>query len=380
MNTIQRFPKLYKRSKTGAIQEWEISVYGNSIAVTHGQVGGALQTLEETIQEGKNVGKRNETTPEQQAYAEAQARHTKQLKKGYVDSLESAKAGETDAVITGGILPMLAHVYDDHKHKLAYPLFIQPKLDGTRCLAVWDGSDVTLWTRTRKPITSVPHIVEDLKKGLSGRDPVTLDGELYNHELKHDFEELVSIIRQTNKVHPDHTKVQYHIYDLVSAGKQFERLEELEIIHDALDSNSKGSSLWTVETIQARNAEDLEKHYSYFLDSGYEGAMARNFFGLYIHSRSYDLQKIKTFVDREFIVIDVEEGRGKLAGHGIFVCEVGPGGKRFTCKMEGPLEHLKEVFENRGKYIGRALTVKYQNYSKYGLPRFPIGLRFRDDG
>ena len=90
---------------------------------------------------------------------EAQAQWERKLKRGYVQDLKSAQAGHVDAAITGGIFPMLAHTYRDHAAKIVYPAYAQPKLDGHRCIAMPSG----LWSRTRKPIVSVPHINAALK-------------------------------------------------------------------------------------------------------------------------------------------------------------------------------------------------------------------------
>ena len=128
-------PTLYKRTSTGAIQQWTISTVGNVIHTTYGQVDGAMQTTSDTVDEGKNVGKKNATTPAQQALAEAIAKHEKQIKRGYVDSVEKAQAGTVDEVIEGGMSPMLAKTFEDHGAKLTYPVAVQPKLDGHRCVA-----------------------------------------------------------------------------------------------------------------------------------------------------------------------------------------------------------------------------------------------------
>jgi hypothetical protein len=128
---MKTFPILYKKTSTGKIQQWETSVSDDSVITTRfGQVDGKIQETQEVITKGKNIGKANETTPYDQAVAQAQANWTKQLKKGYVDSIEDAMAGKTDNIIEGGISPMLAHVFSKQGHKITYPALAQPKLDG----------------------------------------------------------------------------------------------------------------------------------------------------------------------------------------------------------------------------------------------------------
>ena len=120
------------------------------------------------------------------------------------------------------------------------------------------------------------------------------------------------------------------------------------------------------------------KVYNHYLELGYEGAMARNIDSLYENKRSYNLQKLKTFDDSEYKIVDIVPGRGKLQEMGMFICET-PQGKTFECKMVGPLENLKAYLTNPNDYIGRILTVQHQGLSAYVIPRFCIGLRFRED-
>ena len=371
-----QFPKLFKKTATGADQEWEISVEDNTIVTRWGQVGGAIQETKDIIASGKNIGKKNGTTPEQQAYLEAKSQWEKKLKKGYVQSLEDARVGKTDKLIEGGISPMLAHRYDEQGHKIKFPAFAQPKFDGHRCIAVIDNGKASLWTRTRKPITGLPHIIQDLnefsaKKNLGS---LILDGELYHHDYRNNFEHLTSFIRN-EEPKPGYDVVQYHVYDLANTElAQFERLTIIDEIKTA-----GLSSLIPVETIMVADEDETMLAFHRFLAQGYEGLMIRNTAGMYRNRRSYDLQKVKEFMDEEFTVIGVEEGRGKLAGHAIFVCVTTDPPREFRAKMKGETEALKVYFENPNLAIGKKLTVQFQGWTnKAGVPRFPVALRFRD--
>lgn len=367
---MKKFPTLYKKTSTGADQEWNISVEDNVIITKWGQVKGKIQETRDVIKEGKNVGKANETSPEQQAQIEAESQWDKKLKKGYVQSIADAREGKTDDVIEGGIFPMLAKKYSEQADKIEWPAFAQPKLDGHRCIAIIKNGVCTLWSRTRKPITSVPHINKALETKCSGID-IVFDGELYSHEYKEKFEELTSFIRQ-EVPKEGHEVVQYHIYDVVNNDVFSKRCA----LKDSF--NFKGT-LVPVETLQVNNEEELMEAFDEFLEQGYEGCMVRNAKGLYVSKRSNDLQKVKTFDDDEFKIVGVEEGRGKLAGKGIFVC-VTSEGVEFRAKMRGSLDSLKEYLENPKKIIGSMLTVKFQGYTKKNnVPRFPIGERFKID-
>lgn len=377
---MKTLPTLFKRTSTGATQMWSIGVDANTIIVNFGQVDGKIQRTEEVIKEGKNVGRANETTPEEQALAEATAKWEGKIKKGYVEDVSRAEAGEKD--IEGGYDCTLAHKFSDHSHKIKYEPFAfnQPKLNGHRCLAIIDNGFATLWSRTRKRITSCPHIVEELQKVFdTGYHMV--DGELYNHKYKDDFETLASLIRQEVPAE-NCTEVEYHVYDKPSKQDFIGRSDELfSRVHGYEMLHGMCKYIKPVETIRVKNAEEMIESFESFLKRGYEGSMARNSAGPYEGKRSYNLQKIKKFEDAEFKIVGIEEGRGSYAGCGIFICHspTAPKGEdTFSVKMRGPKEQLQDFLNNPSLWQGKELVVKYQYISKYGIPIFPVGERFKD--
>lgn len=334
-----------------------------------GQLDGKKIKSEDTIKEGKNIGRANETSPAEQAVAEAESRWTGKLKKGYIQKLDGAKAGKVDDVIEGGINPMLAKSYSDQGDKITFPCAVQPKLDGIRCVAM--GS--SLWTRTRKPIKSVPHIANALEE--LNLDKLVLDGELYNHDFKDDFEKIITIVGQKKDVDPNHHLCQYHIYDMPCDGNFNERRFKL---HELFSKLPKSFPLKLVETIEVADEIELDAAYEKFKAEGYEGAMVRNINSPYEYKRSNNLQKMKEFQDAEFKIIGVEEGRGKLQGHaGAFVC-VTKDGAEFKAKMAGETSKLKEYWDNQKDCINKKLTVKFQGFTSGEVPRFPVGKVIRD--
>ena len=377
-------PTLYKKTSTGAIQFWKISIHEDSdhsrawvIRTEYGQVGTPNPQLGlDTIWEGKNIGKKNETDCQQQAWAEAMAKHEKQQKKGYVHSIEMAQADGLSSLIEGGVIPMLAHKFADHGHKTKFPCYVQPKLDGIRCIAIVKDGKCTLWSRTRKAITGVPHIQRELE--MRFKQDVILDGELYNHDLKKDFEKIVSMVRQ-EKPADGHEIVQYHIYDVVQDKTYEFRWKWIYNQFEHISVYSKDDPLRMVNSFNAQTEEDVNHWFGVFTKEGYEGCMVRNADGKYVNKRSYDLLKVKEFEDAEFEICGIDEGRGKLSGHvGAFRC-ITSDGKEFLAKMAGETERLRDYFQDHSLWQGKKLTVKYQGLTgANGVPRFPVGVSIRD--
>ena len=358
---------LYKKTNTGALQFWRIYTEENVVYTEYGQVGSVnIQTTEDVITEGKNLGKKNETTPEKQAVIEARQKWEKKLKSGYLDDRDRAENNETDL---DGIKPMLAHVYEDYQNKLKFPVVVQPKLDGMRCIAAIKNGKAKLFSRTQKSIETVPHIVTELERLYSGMT-ITLDGELYVHDGDN-FNELMSILKR-DELHPDHEKIEYWVYD-VESSEPYEKRAQL--LPDILESNK----VKPITMDRANSHDEVKSKLQQYIQNGFEGAMVRDLSSGYENKRSKALLKYKLFIDDEFEVIGVEEGKGKLQGKaGAFVCKT-KDGLIFNVKMEGSLESLTDYLINFNKYEGKLLTVRFFSYTIKGVPRFPVGVGFRDE-
>lgn len=364
-------PSLYSLNSNGSIQKWNISVEGNKIIKHYGQVGGKIQKVEDVVHEGKNIGKSNETSPEEQALAEATSQWEKKLKSGYTKTLKESKEGKTDSeFVAGGIEPMLAHKFAEQAAKIVYPAIMQPKLDGIRCIAMIRKGKCTLWSRTRKPIKSMPHIVAEIERQFKGKEDCILDGELYNHSYKDKFEEIVSLVRP-DAPKAGHGVVQYHIYDMTAQMWTFK--QRSTFLAERITPNK---ILVLVDSVSV-DQDGVTEVFTKYRKMGYEGAMIRNAQSLYENKRSYGLQKIKEFDDAEFKIIGVEAGRGRMAECAIFCCTTKLG-DNFMCKMEGSLDALKIYLQKPKSVIGKMLTVRYQGLTNGKLPRFPIGVVVRD--
>lgn len=387
-------PTLYKKTATGAIQQWTISYGDDKYATEFGQVGGQIQASEPTVCKPKNEGRANATTAEQQAEAEAKALWTKKLKEGYTKSIELAQAGATDAAVGGGIQPMLAHVYWKRtgKQKPAFPALAQPKLDGMRCIAQVDGrGKVTLWSRERRPIVSVPHIAiaieERIKLDPKRWEGMILDGELYLHTDRAKFRDLISMARK-NAATSESARLEYHIYDCFDKNYPTASFKAREEWRELAIPNS--FPLIHVSSLVVHSESDLLAFYEQCLAEGYEGAMYRNPKAPYdLGKRSVNLLKVKPEDDNEYKILGVREGEGKMAGCAIFICQSPPGARdpkdptkkdlTFDAVMACSFEERRHYFEHQADYIGKRLTVTHQAYTDYGQPRCPRGKAIRED-
>lgn len=367
MTTATKFPTLYKQTNTGKIQQWSVSTDNNSVTTIYGQVGGKLQTITDTIRVGKNLGKSNETTPVTQAELQAQQEYDAKLKEGYSPSFFVA---ETNKNILGAVEVMLAFPIEKKEKYVTFPAIAQPKLDGLRCVAIIKGGKARLFSRTQKEYKTVPHIVEELEGIFEGED-IILDGEIYSHAFKDDFNSITHLAKRDG-VHEDSKKLEYHVYDTVTAGGYRERMEKG-------DKFGLAEYCTWVETITVTSRQELEEYQAKCVEKGYEGCMLRSIDGEYEGKRSPNLLKVKTFIDDEFQVLGMEEGKGKLMGAvGAFVMQT-EGGVGFKAKPMGTLAQSQKWWVDRKSLIGKWGTVKYQGKTPDGSLRFPIFKAFRDE-
>lgn len=366
---IHETPILYKKTSTGKIQQWRAWVEqtkdGFLLKVESGQTDGQkTETAGQVINEGKQ-----KRSAREQAIFEATSKVNKKRDEAYFDTIEQAQ-NEIK------LLPMLAHSFDKRKHNITYPAIVQRKFDGVRCLAILnkDGT-VKLLTRRGKEFPHLNHIRESIAKANSDSN-IVIDGEIYSDTLT--FQELVGLVkRETLKPGNDKQmlEVSLRVYDCINLQSEPDFAERYEVIK-RITANAEYLSL--VENISVSNESEIHKAQAKFVEEGYEGAMVRNLKGAYrIGKRSADLQKVKTFLDGEYRIVDYAEGTGNEAGCVIWVCET-PDYKPFRVRPRGTQEERKLLFQNGDEYIAKMLTVRYQELTDDGVPRFPVGIAIRD--
>lgn len=339
---------LYKKNKN-KIQQWTIEVDKNKFRTISGDVGGKLVTSKYTVCTGKNIGKLNEVKPEQQAIKEAEAKIKSKLEKGYVENSNGEGFTRFE--------PMLAHLYDDNKDKIQFPCYIQPKLDGIRCNINKDG----MWSRKGKEIVSCPHIFNSLQVLFTQYPDLVLDGELYNHDLKEDFNELTSIIKKQKPTSEDLKKscriMEYHIYDMFAVKHRNIKFEDRQKFTLKVDS----IHVEHVKTFECKDEVDIDNFYQIFQEEGYEGAIIRNNVP-YVQDRTVHLLKRKEWLDDEFEIVDITEGFGNRSGMMGRIVMKTKAGEQFEsdCSGLGGHKFYAEMLKNKDKYIGKFATVKFQ--------------------
>ena len=267
------------------------------------------------------------------------------------------------------IKPMLAHKVNENRIDFSEKVFIQPKLDGVRCIFTKDGA----YSRTGKEFHNLQHIKIDLEKFFEQQPHTVLDGELYNHDLRDDFEQIISLVRKQKPTDEDrlnaHKLIQYHVYDVVAEGPSYE---------DRLNWLLSSKNLWSdsvisVDTLEVHGYNGAEVVHKVFLNKGYEGSILR-LNGPYEQKRSYNLQKFKDFSDTEATIIGYEAGKGKRQGTlGKFIM-LDDDGNKFGCPPGKGYTYkdLANMLDNIHDYIGKVATFTYFERTKAGSYRHPL--------
>ena len=384
------FGTLYNTNSAGKTLIWKIwvksaneseseSANNNAVIYTsYGHLNGKIQENRTIIKEGKNIGKKNETTPLRQACIQALAQWEKKRDSGYncLDELEEKEEVKEVKEVKENVkkkaidedvpLPMLAHDLKKQGNKIQTPCFVQPKLDGTRCVGV-PGKG--LFSRNRKSYPHMAHILKELE-GI----PFMLDGELYSDKLT--FQEIVGLVKKETLTPDDEKKqelIQFHIYDHIGSGTFEERFKNIQSLF-----KKPFKYLVLVKTEVCSEYDDIFKKHKEYIAEGWEGVMIRNRNGLYKSTRSVDLQKYKDFMDEEFKITGFQEGVGLESGCVVWTCETKEG-KSFACRPQGSREDRMKLFLEGDSYIGKFITVKFQEWTDGKLPRFPVGISIRDE-
>lgn len=391
-----KLPSLYSRTAKGKVEIWTIEIQGDSYRTISGEYpDGKMSESKWKKRFAKNTGKANATTVEEQAVKEAQSKWDKKAKSGYFENVK-------DVDNAYFIEPMLAEKFELKKEKkkgtiareflgktiihrvLDFPVVSQKKYNGTRFIRSIKGAH----SRNGEQFHNSDHIVKSTQPLFDKYPELVLDGEQYNHDLRHALNRLarvVSVVRKPKDLTPElrdesESTVRYYVYD----GYGFEGITEqtpyLKRI-EGLRKLLKGVKyVVIVESVICNNYEELDKEYNLYVSEGYEGQMIRISTSIYAHgpNRTENLLKRKHFEDGEFKVVEIQEGEGNWAGKAkTIVCETA-NGKRFNSNILGDEDYLEGIWNTRKEHVGKMATIKYQQLSEYGIPQIPWIQTWRD--
>lgn len=363
------YPEVYKVDTKGKVRVYSMERSGDTYWMITGIIDGKKTQSKPTTAKPKNFGRANATTSTQQAELEIVSKYTKKQNEGYFPSVELAKAN------IGGLffLPMLATEIDKVKpEKRPLPYMLDPKLDGMRMTS----NKKEQVSRKGKPLPTAIHIWDALELFREKFPTITLDGELYNHAYKDNFEALMSLARKqkpsSGQLIEASQLLEYHVYDLQDSANPTmsakDRKDMLKEIVEALDIPMLKYVPYTMVYTWDEYDEVVARH----IEEGYEGSIARLPDSVYENKRTRTLLKIKEFITEEFPITSIIPGKGNksdIAGT-VFV-DIGlddPCG----CGIKGSWEYCAELLKNRDDLIGEDATVRFFGKTAYGSLRFPV--------
>ena len=392
-----KFAPLYKESQTGGTLYWQagydefsnelITVHGYHITST-GNIG--KLTTDRIIIEPKVNRKFQE-----QALLEIKSKYVDKIREGYHN--QSLGIFENISSLPG---PQLGNKYtlpgqigkDVLKPEhFSRGISVQAKLDGIRCRAFILLGEIKLYTRNNVEHVWLDHIKKELSILFKNLPiGIGIDGEIYNSNLK--FEELTSIVRTKNVIHPKNNLLEFYMFDIIVLETILE--DRIKLLYDAYTEYTKDHMSQYIHLLSHNtiyNKDDIKIYHDNYVNLGYEGLILRKLAGpnrnkltkrqieetWYKPGKNNNMLKVKQFNDEEGTVIDMKSGIGRETGLAILIIK-DDRGNVFECRPRGSFEIREEWLKNKEKYIGKRFTYRYFELTEYGLPRFPVGIGFRD--
>lgn len=420
-------PILYRLNRNQRLT-WQVAFRDGQLITAFGHLNGKIQVNGYEVKTNKSKRDLYE-----QAWIEGLRRYQDQIiKKSYRLTL-SAESHRYEA--------MTGHPWNPARSMIVYPASVQPKLDGIRMICRDGGELIATTRNNKSLSRYVIEwFREEVSCWLSVLPPgMALDGEIYNHAIPRHL--LASIVSTTRSLHPELHQLEYHVFDLICEGTTAERYQLLSesyneyrrvrqrfySLHESVpDSPGDADSSFSVDSplspnseatsssgttmnsevplenefprsnrpvglvpmYRARTEESMLELYNYYVQQGYEGIVVRQLAEanphdqkflercVYRSGKSNNIIKVKKFDDREFQIVDITEGKGKFKGKAIFICATGTG-STFNVVAMGNAQQREEWFQQREKYIGSLLKVRYQGLVN-GVPQIPIGVEIRN--
>ena len=400
------FPKLIldiksrrKSSSNNSKKVWQIKTKIDpelnkiTLITESGELGGHLKSNQKILSNIKLSSKKGITSLEKYAEEQAKKLFNNKKKEGYIEynnnnnnnneneinNVETPKKIEEEnensinkKITIRKYYPMLAHRYNEKKGDIKFPCFVQPKLDGVRCVVVGNK----LYSRNGNRFPVLPHIENELK--LYNKNNLILDGELFTDDIN--FEKIVGLVKKYKKSEEDEKnslKIYLNVFDYIDSKLPFNK--RLINLNQFFEKNKNMKYIKQVKTEECPQEKNIEEFLEKYTKEKYEGLIIRNKSGLYEeNTRSVHLQKLKKFIDEEFEIIDyTTPDQGKEVGCVIWICRTKEG-KQFSVRPSGNYQERKKLYREAKKYIGKMLTVRYQELTNGHVPRFPVGVTIRD--
>lgn len=369
-------PNLYKFHAGGSVMFWNIKYREGYMHMSHGLVGGEIVTSKTRVElntSGRNL--------KEQALLEMRQRYRLKIRVDrYSEDLNSpaqVKGMKGEEYTKGDIT--------------SWPVIVQPKLDGVRMLMSKTPQGVLMKSYGNKVYSHLTHIGEEILPFFDYLPAsCTIDGELYNHEI--DFTQLISIVRTVKHVHKNIKLVKYCIFDLCYPGDP--TLEDrvqllLQAYNRFCEDIEEPKYFYPIESMWAESHEEIMEAHTTFTLQGFEGTMIKKCCNgaskgsttfkqsLYRQTKCKNILKYKTFTTEEALVIGVEEASGTEEETALLKV-IDPRNNEFLVRCRGTFEERKTWLKKPELVVGKQLTIRYQELSVYGVPRFPVGIAIRD--
>jgi len=369
---MKTYKKLYCRDNVNNVRVWWCDQDGNQYRMCSGINGGAIVESNWTVVDGKNKGRANETTPEEQATKEIEAKYKKQRDSGYWDDIKDIDKVKFFA-------PMLAEKYLERKDDIDWKqgVFVSPKMDGLRCVINRDGCS----SRKGKQFVSFPHIPKQLQAIFKDNRHLVLDGEVYTHTFANNFNKIISLAKKTKPTEKDLAEsekyLQYWVFDAPNTDLPFSaRYEWLRTTFDTYFPKNKIIKLCPHKLVYSD--DEVEQELETEISKGFEGLMINLPDAVYENKRSVGLLKYKKFIDEECEILDIIPGIGNRAnifGRAILRRDTGV---IFEANSRGDEELYRRLLIEKNDIIGKMATVRYQNLTPDNKPRFGVIVAIRD--
>lgn len=351
------------------LRQWECFADGAEVVVIHGQVGGK-QVEKRYTAEATNIGRSNERDSVAQAAFEAQAKIDLQLKRGYYRT-------QDEALNHVDFTPMKAHNSNDHKHKIKYPCYIEPKYNGQRLMVNSAGEALS---KQGEPLKFPEHWkgIEDAVHLVGG-----LDGEVFAGPVTQGGLPLQDIISAFRKKNANTPRLKYYVYDIPVAGTMEDRVRLLASLDIWVKNNNIDFIEVTIPCV-VNSWEEVMEYTNKQIELGQEGAIVRNFDGVYeFGKRSYDLLKVKVRLDAEAEVLSYTLDKNDEPVYTVRAVNGEQAGAVFKLKMKIPDGVIISGRNYRDKtnadhLIGKHITYEYEELSSSGIPTKPVGLCVRE--